>query len=80
MRVEILAIGRLKDEAEAAIVARYQQRFDKTGWPPGLGPLTVTDFAESRTPLSPGVESLCLLAASAPAAIAASNHYCAAGF
>ncbi len=48
MRVEILAIGRLKDEAEAAIVARYQQRFDKTGRPHGLGPLTVTDFAESR--------------------------------
>lgn len=48
MRIEILAIGRLKDEAEAAIVARYQKRFDQTGRPCGLGPLTITDFAESR--------------------------------
>jgi 23S rRNA (pseudouridine1915-N3)-methyltransferase len=48
MRIEILAIGRLKDEAEATIIARYQKRFDQTGRPCGLGPLTITDFAESR--------------------------------
>ncbi len=48
MRVDILAIGRLKDEPEAAIVARYQKRFDQTGRPCGLGPLSVADFPESR--------------------------------
>lgn len=48
MRVEILAVGRLKDEAESAIVARYQKRFDPTGRACGLGPLTITEFAESR--------------------------------
>jgi len=48
MRVEILAIGRLKDEAESMIVARYQKRFDQTGRPCGLGPLTIAEFPESR--------------------------------
>ena len=48
MRFEILAIGRLKDEAEASIVARYQKRFDQTGRPCGLGPLTIAEFPESR--------------------------------
>lgn len=52
MRIEILAIGRLKDEAEAAIIARYQKRFDQTGRPCGLGPLNITDFAESRATTS----------------------------
>jgi 23S rRNA (pseudouridine1915-N3)-methyltransferase len=48
MRIEILAIGRLKDEAENSIVARYQKRFDQTGRLCGLGPLSITDFSESR--------------------------------
>lgn len=48
MRIEILAIGRLKDEAEASIVARYQKRFDQTGRQCGLGPLSISDFPESR--------------------------------
>ena len=48
MRVEILAIGRLKDEAEASIVARYQKRFDQTGRPCGLGPLSISEYPESR--------------------------------
>jgi 23S rRNA (pseudouridine1915-N3)-methyltransferase len=48
MRVEILAIGRLKDEAESSIVARYQKRFDQTGRPCGLGPLSIAEFPESR--------------------------------
>jgi 23S rRNA (pseudouridine1915-N3)-methyltransferase len=50
MRVEIIAIGRLKDEAEASIVARYQKRFDQTGRPCGLGPLSIAEFPESRAP------------------------------
>lgn len=48
MRVAILAIGRLKDDAEASIVARYTKRFDQIGRPAGLGPLSVTEFPESR--------------------------------
>jgi 23S rRNA (pseudouridine1915-N3)-methyltransferase len=48
MRIEILAVGRLKDEAESSIVARYQKRFDQTGRACGLGPLLITEFAESR--------------------------------
>lgn len=48
MRVEILAIGRLKDDAEAEIVARYRKRFDQTGRACGLGPLNIVDFPESR--------------------------------
>jgi 23S rRNA (pseudouridine1915-N3)-methyltransferase len=48
MRVEILAVGRLKDEAEASIVERYRKRFDQTGRTSGLGPLAVTEFPESR--------------------------------
>lgn len=68
MRVEILAIGRLKDEAETAIVARYQKRFDHAGRPAGLGPLTITDFSESRAASAPErktEESARLLAAAA---------------
>jgi 23S rRNA (pseudouridine1915-N3)-methyltransferase len=48
MRVQILAVGRLKDEAEASIVERYRKRFDQTGRTSGLGPLAVTEFPESR--------------------------------
>lgn len=48
MRIEILAVGRLKDEAESSIVARYQKRFGQTGRACGLGPLLITEFAESR--------------------------------
>lgn len=72
MRVEILAIGRLKDEAESAIVARYQKRFDQTGRPCGLGPLTIADFPESRA-ASPAErkaeEAARLLKAAGPAAL-----------
>ena len=48
MRVLIAAIGKLKDQEERAIVARYAKRFDQTGKPLGLGPLSVTELPESR--------------------------------
>lgn len=48
MRIDILAIGRIKDQAEADIIARYQKRFDQTGRACGLGPLAIKDFPESR--------------------------------
>lgn len=72
MRVEILAVGRLKDEAESAIVARYQKRFDQTGRPCGLGPLTITEFPESRAATSidrKADEAARLLRAAGPAAL-----------
>jgi len=49
MRIEILAIGRLKDQAEAEIISRYQKRFDQVGRACGLGPLGIKDFPESRS-------------------------------
>jgi 23S rRNA (pseudouridine1915-N3)-methyltransferase len=54
MRVEILAIGRLKDDAEAEIVSRYRKRFDQTGRACGLGPMNIMDFAESRAATANG--------------------------
>lgn len=48
MKIDILAVGRLKDDAELAIVDRYLKRFDAMGRSKGLGPCRVTDFAESR--------------------------------
>jgi 23S rRNA (pseudouridine1915-N3)-methyltransferase len=48
MRVSILAIGRLKDDAEVSIISRYQERFEQTGRRCGLGPLELIDFPESR--------------------------------
>ena len=48
MRISIFAIGRLKDDAEAAIIARYQKRFNQTARGCGLGPLEFAGFPESR--------------------------------
>lgn len=48
MRISILAIGRLKDDAEAAIIGRYRKRFDQIGRGCGLGPLDIVDFPESK--------------------------------
>ena len=48
MRVLIAAIGKLKNDEERAIVARYAKRFDQTGKTLGLGPLLVVELSESR--------------------------------
>lgn len=48
MRVLIAAVGKLKNEEECAIVARYRKRFDHSGKSLGLGPLTITELPESR--------------------------------
>ncbi len=48
MRILIAAVGKLKDDEERGIVARYAKRFDQSGKPLGLGPLTITELTESR--------------------------------
>lgn len=48
MKLTILCVGRLKDDAEAAIVARYFERLSQMGAQLGLGPATVIDLPESR--------------------------------
>ncbi len=48
MRILIAAAGKLKDDEERSIVARYAKRFGQTGKPLGLGPLTIVELPESR--------------------------------
>lgn len=48
MRIMIASVGKLKDDEERAIVARYAKRFDQTGKRLGLGPLSVIEQSESR--------------------------------
>ncbi len=48
MRLLIAAIGKLKDDAEREIVARYVKRCEAQGRALGLGPLEITELAESR--------------------------------
>jgi 23S rRNA (pseudouridine1915-N3)-methyltransferase len=53
MKLTILCVGRLKDDAEAAIVARYIERVSQIGAQFGLGPATVIDLPESRARTAP---------------------------
>jgi 23S rRNA (pseudouridine1915-N3)-methyltransferase len=48
MKIDIICIGRLKDEAERDIVDRYIQRFAPVGVPLGFGPISMAEIAESR--------------------------------
>ncbi len=48
MRIVIIAIGRLKDDEERGMIARYTQRFAPAGKSLGLGPLTTIELIESR--------------------------------
>lgn len=48
MRVLIAAVGKLKDDAERDMVARYAKRFDAQGRGLGLGPLEIVELPESR--------------------------------
>ena len=48
LRIVIAAVGKLKDDEERGIVARYVKRFDPAGKPLGLGPLTIIELPESR--------------------------------
>ena len=48
MRVELVAVGRLKDGAERDLYERYAARFDQAGKRLALGPLHLAEIAESR--------------------------------
>ncbi|MGL4396300.1 MAG: 23S rRNA (pseudouridine(1915)-N(3))-methyltransferase RlmH [Hyphomicrobium sp.] len=48
MRLLIVAVGKLKDVEERAIVARYAKRLDVIGRGQGLGPLDIVELSESR--------------------------------
>lgn len=47
MRLVIAAIGRLKDEGERALIARYMKRVG-SGRVVGLSPITIEELSESR--------------------------------
>lgn len=48
MRLLIAAVGKLKDDEERSIVARYTKRFDATGKSLALGPLEIIELPEGR--------------------------------
>lgn len=48
MRIQIAAVGRLKDGPERELMARYLDRFEGAGRPLALGPATVAELAEGR--------------------------------
>ena len=48
MRILIAAIGKLKDDAEREIVARYVKRCEAQGRALGLGPIEIVELSESR--------------------------------
>ena len=52
MRILIAAVGKLKDDEERGMVARYVKRFDQSGKPLGLGPLSIIELPESRLALT----------------------------
>lgn len=48
MRVQIIAVGRLKAGPEAAMISDYLTRFDQTGRAMGLGPASVIEVEDKR--------------------------------
>ena len=48
MRILIAAIGKLKDDAEREIIARYVKRADAQGRALGIGPIETIELPESR--------------------------------
>lgn len=71
MRVLIAAIGRLKADAERALVARYVERAEKSGKPLGLS-LDLRELTESRAARAADrcrEEGEALLAAAGPDAV-----------
>lgn len=53
MRLTICAVGRLKTGGETELMTRYAERIDALGRSHALGPLTVTEIAESRAQTAP---------------------------
>jgi 23S rRNA (pseudouridine1915-N3)-methyltransferase len=50
MRLQVLAIGKLKAGPEKTIAEEYQTRLEGLGRKAGIAKLTVNDFAESQAP------------------------------
>ncbi len=48
MRVHVVAVGRQKSGPEAALIADYLNRFDKTGRALGLGPITLREVEDRK--------------------------------
>jgi 23S rRNA (pseudouridine1915-N3)-methyltransferase len=48
MKLALLCVGRLKDEAEGRIVDRYVERFGHMAGQLGFAPLTVVELTESK--------------------------------
>lgn len=48
MKIDLLCVGRLKDEPERLIVARYLERFQQFGGPLGFAAPVMTELPESR--------------------------------
>ncbi len=48
MRLHLCAVGRLRSGPERALIDDYAQRFDRTGRPLGLGPLSEHEVEDKR--------------------------------
>ena len=48
MRLHVCAVGRLRAGPERDLVSDYMQRFDRTGRPLGLGPLTEHEVEDKK--------------------------------
>jgi 23S rRNA (pseudouridine1915-N3)-methyltransferase len=48
MKIDLICVGRLKDEPERLIVARYLERFQQFGAALGFAPPLMTELTESR--------------------------------
>lgn len=48
MRAHICAMGRLRSGPEATLIDDYTKRFDRTGRPLGLGPLTIHQLEDKK--------------------------------
>lgn len=48
MRIQIAAVGRLKDGAERELMARYLDRFEGAGKSLALGPVRISELPEGR--------------------------------
>lgn len=48
MKITLICIGRLKEDAERKIVARYTERFQQTGAQGGFPALSIVELPESR--------------------------------
>jgi 23S rRNA (pseudouridine1915-N3)-methyltransferase len=77
MRILVAAAGKIKDGEESGMIARYSKRFDQTGRPLGLGPLSIVELPESRAATvesRKGEEAERLLRAAAAAGLKIALH------